>query len=224
LAAEFEPNLVSLTLPSEIPFNLVLPKNGGVGYVTSKEFWITNNGSGGIEVTLDSARVNIDNIDSFALVNNAPLPENGSNLYLSLICTQNGNSTSYVLADTPSTTHSYWLESGESASFRMDGLVSERGETVWSETTVTVSLCFTVMTSLETENKIAPTDSSIAENDPDGTEEEADADHVASEQNNVSEFDGMRDLPNSEAVSSEAVASEDISDIATGTDLVPRNT
>jgi hypothetical protein len=135
---------VSLTLPAEIPFRLALPRNGGAGYVDSREFWITNNGEDAAALTLDEARVHIADEARFALSRDASLPGDGSYLYLTLVCAQNGAEKTYVLTDSPQTTHTYWLESGESASFRISGAVSERGDFAWSDTRVTVSLTFSI--------------------------------------------------------------------------------
>jgi hypothetical protein len=132
--------IVSLLLPNEIPFSIVIPRYGGLGFVESDEFYITNNGEYGIEVTLDNAQVILFDRESFSIATNSRLPDSGNCIYLELICTQNDTVNTYPLTDYPQTTHTYWLESGESAAFCISGTVSEYDEVKWSETRVMVSI------------------------------------------------------------------------------------
>ncbi|MDR1204440.1 MAG: hypothetical protein LBL26_03025 [Peptococcaceae bacterium] len=69
-----------LTLPSEIPFRLMLPRNGGAGYVDSREFWITNNGEDVVALALDRVRVHIADGEFFALSYDESFPGDGTYL------------------------------------------------------------------------------------------------------------------------------------------------
>jgi hypothetical protein len=179
-AAEVESSPVSILLPSEIPFNLILPQNGGVGFVDSDAFRIANNGPEAVTITLDAARVHLADPEHFTLATDGSLPAHGNDLYLYFDCiAPSGDAARYILTDTPTTTHSFWLEGGESATFQIGGVVSERGDAAWSDTTVTVSVCFTVVAPFapieeaeilepEEEIKAGPDDEAPAET-PDGT-------------------------------------------------------
>jgi hypothetical protein len=136
---------VSVTLPADIPFNIVLPKNGGKGFVDSKAFQITNNGANPIGVTLGAVQLSVSNIEAFSISDSEILPDEGNNIYVSLICVQDGVSEAYAVTGKPRVAHTFWLAGGESAEFRIGGTVNERGETPWSASIVTISLRFTVV-------------------------------------------------------------------------------
>jgi hypothetical protein len=135
---------VNLTLPDELPFDIVLPSGGGFGIVHSEDFAVTNNGENVSLVSLVSARVEIADTERFAVSDSEALPDAGNTIHISLVCAQNGAETRYALSETPSDAHEYALAGGETATFRFDGVVNELGDAPWSETTVTVSLCFAV--------------------------------------------------------------------------------
>jgi hypothetical protein len=137
-------SLISLTLPGDIPFTLVLPSCGADGFVHSETFQITNNGLAPVFVTLENVKVEIDNPESFAIVTKKPLHEQENNLYMMLVCTQNGVSTEYALTAHPKITHTYLIEPGESVHFQFTGTVSQGGELSWDETTKTVFIHFAV--------------------------------------------------------------------------------
>jgi hypothetical protein len=136
---------ISAVLPDSIPFDIVLPENGGEGFVNSEMFWISNDGPNAIGVTLSAVRLSISDTEAFSIADSENLPQEGNNIRLSLVCTQNGVSETYAVTDIPRTAHTFWLAGGEDASFRMCGAVNELGEKPWSETGVTISLCFAVV-------------------------------------------------------------------------------
>jgi hypothetical protein len=214
---------VSVTLPSEIPFKIVLPKNGGEGYIDSQKFWITNNGAVGVEILLDNAWVNIENKEDFSVSDEETLPNLGNSMHLKLICEQSNASggalsSDYVLTGTPRTTHAYWLESGESASFRIGGLASERGETRWAETTVTVSVCFGIAAAFE----VPEAEETVAEPDaemPEVVESEIVTPEVPEPGVEESETDG--DAENDPASGPEAMDAGDSDSDDTDSDVRP---
>jgi hypothetical protein len=214
LAAETEAELnqVSVVLPSEIPFSLVLPRNGGVGFVESDEFYITNNGAYGLEVTLNDAQVSLLDTESFSIAYNNLLPDNGNYLYPELICTQNGSASNYPLTASPQATHTYRLGSGESASFRISGTVSEREELAWSETTVTVSVCFAVNSDAPPEEEPAPVESEEEALD-EISEQESGADAVEE-----TELPASPDIDSDENAASENGAGEE-TELSSNTDI-----
>jgi hypothetical protein len=136
---------VNLVLPSEVPFDIVLPSTGGEGFVRSQEFRITNNGSGRVRVTLASLYVHIEDGEYFAVSEDEnPLDTEGSAIHMYLLCSQGAPVERYVLSEIPRDAHTYLLESGESGVFRMGGTVRESKDAPWSNTKVKVSLRFDV--------------------------------------------------------------------------------
>jgi hypothetical protein len=223
VTAQTVQDLVSVMLPYEMPFSLVLPRNGGIGFVESKEFFIKNNGANSVEVTLDDVYIHIDDTVNFALMAYEPLPEEGNSLYVILTCTQGEAASEYVLSDTPSETHSFWLEIGESVSFSISGMVSEYDEFSWSDTMVSISVRFAIVPEISStggdtggtegaetgDNNGNNQDSGISqdsETDPDNEYGEENNDYSAGETTADAIDDSGNDANSSESDSSESSA------------------
>ena len=164
-------DIISVSLPSELPFSLILPREGGVGIVDSNDFWITNNNTSEVIVTLENAKVSISDPVNYMLAGSLPLPDYGSALYMTLICTQNGVSEEYPIFETPRTAHTFHLEGGESVSFRISGAVSERGDASWAATEAAVSLSFMISEVNQHYETIEKTDNANETEDTDETED-----------------------------------------------------
>ena len=136
------PGILSLDLPSKLPFKIYLPSSGGWGFVSSDEFHITNLSEHPIPVSLNSVYYTTSDANAFAISYSENLPDAGNNIFISLVCIQNGSSTSYTLSDNEIDTHTFWLESGETVNFFFEGVVNELGDMPWSDTNVQVSLKF----------------------------------------------------------------------------------
>jgi hypothetical protein len=96
-------------------------------------------------VTVRDAYANTDDEDNFFIRTDENLPEEGNNIYIRMICDTGTTSAAVVLGAWPSGENFvYALESGASGSLRFEGLVNERGDMAWSETKVSVSVCFAI--------------------------------------------------------------------------------
>jgi hypothetical protein len=133
---------MDVTVPRELPFQIVLLKDGGGGFVTSDKFFITNNGEVNVRVLLADVQVHILNNDEFSLLSDPQLPMTGNSINMSLICKQNNLTERYVISESPADTYEYTLAPGESATFEFDGTVGEFGDIPWFTTNVVASVRF----------------------------------------------------------------------------------
>ena len=134
--------VVSLDLPSKLPFKIFLPSSGGWGFVSSDDFHITNHSEHPLPVSLNSVYFTTSDAYTFAISDSENLPDVGNNIFISLVCMQNDNLTSYSLSDKEIDTHTFWLESGETVYFFFEGVVNELGDIPWSDANVQVSVKF----------------------------------------------------------------------------------
>jgi hypothetical protein len=136
-------DIIVVTLPSNVPFWLKLPSHGW-GIVGSNNFYISNNMEHPVTVALGSAHVTVSDREGFTVSDTRMLPDYGNNIFMELICTQGDISARYALSEAAVDTHVFFLEGGETASFRFGGAVNELGEKTWSENIVTVSIYFII--------------------------------------------------------------------------------
>jgi len=142
--AEDEHDIVNLQLPSDLPFNLVVPKNGFTGIVYSNVFEVTNHDETAVSVKFDNVRAEIEDNISFSLSDSPQLPEDGNNLHLVLAIIHNGSSKEHILSNEPQALDTFLIESGETVYLQISGTVNQRGNAAWDETLVTLSIVFAI--------------------------------------------------------------------------------
>jgi len=142
---EYKLDILSVELPYNLPFFIVVPRIKGAGFIYSEEFTITNYSDAPVLVTLDNIFVTIANPDTFILVQDkSKIDDTESNfIFVSLICTEDGFSNEYILSSEAQIIHTYYLESEASVSFYLSGVVTQRDDILWDETTVTISFRYT---------------------------------------------------------------------------------
>lgn len=137
--------LVDVSLPDDIPFEIIIFSSTKTGVIQSSEFQITNNSGFPVDIALCNVKLHIADPGDFSVRSDENLPEEGSNIHMSMVCENNAATSSFTLGETPKDADFvYALESGASGSFRFEGAVNEYGTVPWSETTVTVSMRFAV--------------------------------------------------------------------------------
>lgn len=139
---ESSTDIVSVTLPSELPFRLILPKNGGTGFVDSDTYLVTNTGSNAISFAVKDVFVSLSDNEHFFVGSGEQLPDDGNQLNLTLNCSAYGETTVYTLSEVPQDTFSCVLGAGESMSLWFGGIVSERTKFAWGDISVCVSIRF----------------------------------------------------------------------------------
>jgi hypothetical protein len=136
-ASDAPADVFAVTLPNDISFDIVIFQNTGL--VASPEFQIVNHGALPVSVALREALLIIADPEGFTVQTDENLPESGNNIYVSLI---SGDQTVALSATPAGTDLICALAGGESASFRLAGVVNEYGDIPWSETAVSVSIRF----------------------------------------------------------------------------------
>jgi hypothetical protein len=149
-------DIVDVSLPNEIPFDIVIFSSTGDGVVRSSDFLVTNNGAFAADVSVCAAHVTVANADAFSVRSDENLPEEGNNIYIRML-SDSAESSGIVLGARPSGENfGFSLESGASGAFRFEGVVNEHGDMKWEDTTVTITLRFEIATAAGREDA-APT-------------------------------------------------------------------
>jgi hypothetical protein len=156
-------DIVDVSLPNDLPFDIVISTGTGDGVVMSSDFLITNNGALPVEVSVCDAYVTVANEDAFSVRSDKNLPAEGNNIYIDMICDANAESGHTVLGTEPGgENYKFTLKSGASDTFRFEGVVNEHGDMKWEDTTVTITLRFE-MTIMDTETVSVPETAAISE-------------------------------------------------------------
>jgi hypothetical protein len=151
-------DIVDVSLPNDLPFDIVIFSGTGSGVVRSSDFQITNNGPFPVDISVCDMRVKIANEDAFSVCSDRNLPEEGNNIFINTVRVSGAESPNIILGARPSGENfRFALESGASDAFRFEGLVNEHGDTRWEDTVVTISLHFEI-TSAGAEAATVPAD------------------------------------------------------------------
>lgn len=147
--------IIDVLLPYDISFDIVIAKTSKTGIVVSKDFKIINQGQNDVTVKMTSTFLEISDTSEYNISGTRDLPEDGNNINIELICSSGGSSETLPMSNMfDDVSYAYYLESGGVGTFRLDGVVNEFGNTLWSDTTVKVTVCF----SIETHNSVIKTD------------------------------------------------------------------
>jgi len=134
--------IINLTLPSELPFSLIIPQNGDTGFIYSDDFIITNNGDSSIIVELNDVFLRIEDKESFSISPKANLPDYGNNIHFILNIIKSSETHGFIIDDTPQTLKSFLINSGESIKLNITGTINERSHTAWEDTSIYLTVVF----------------------------------------------------------------------------------
>jgi hypothetical protein len=138
-------DIVDVSLPNDLPVDIVIFTGTGEGVVMSSDFLITNNGAFSVDVSVCDAHVTVANEDAFSVRPDKNLPVEDNNIYIDMICDADAESGHTVLGtESGGENFRFALESGASGAFRFEGVVNEHGDMKWEDTTVTISLRFEI--------------------------------------------------------------------------------
>jgi hypothetical protein len=156
-------DIVDVSLPNDLPFDIVIFSGTGSGVVMSSDFPVTNNGPFPVDISVCDVRVKIADEDAFSVRSDRNLPEEGNNIFINMVRASGAESPNIILGTRPSDENfRFTLESGASGAFRFEGLVNEHGDMRWEDTVVTISLHFEI-TNVGVEAASAPTDGAPTE-------------------------------------------------------------
>jgi hypothetical protein len=166
-----------VSLPDELPFDIVILRGSGNGVVASPVFQIVNHSAFSVRVALRDARVEIADDEGFAVCREAELPEGGNSIFIQMLCGADGTKESAAaLSAEDGAEFIYELAGGAAGSLRFEGVVREAGDRAWEETEVRVSLCFEIFAAPSAET---PPDLPVAEEAANGEEAEATPEEAA---------------------------------------------
>jgi len=189
----------SVTLPTSVPFRMLLPEEGGWGIVNSDTFYIVNNEAVAMYISINAAHITIDAAQHFYVSETNELPNWGNNINMTLIYNYGDYYGRYTLSKSPQYVHTFRLEGGESASFHFAGVLNELLSIRWADTNINVHLSFNWTSVYESEfhgSFIVNIEEGEEEEDDLDKEEECDEDKYDLDDSDISDDSGTDQATN----------------------------